>query len=144
MRGFGEAEIVGAIAHLGQQGRGDIEQAQQLLVPALTMDVEQQRPAGVGRVGRVAPPAGEPPEQPGIDGAEGELAGRRAFSGAGQIVEQPGELGGGEIGVEPEAGTALEERFVAVLRQAAAMLGGAAVLPDDGVGEGASRRPVPE
>ena len=47
---------------------------QQLVVPIERVDVEQQRAAGVAVVGHVPPAAGEPPDEPGIDGAEEDLA----------------------------------------------------------------------
>jgi hypothetical protein len=47
------------------------------------VDVEQHRARGVAGVGRVDPPAGEPPEQEAVDRAERELAplGRLARAG---------------------------------------------------------------
>ena len=63
-------------------------------------DVEQQRARGVGGVGRVRA-AGQPPEQEAVDGAEGELAPLRAAARAPvDVVEEPGDLGGREIGIE--------------------------------------------
>ena len=64
-------------------------------------DVVEQRAAGVRRVGEVRP-AGEVPEHPRVDGAEGEVgAGLDAALG-----QQPRQLGGREVRVEHEAGGA--------------------------------------
>ena len=50
--------------------------------------------------------AGELPGEPGVDGAEGELAALGALARARHVVEQPGELGAREVGVEHEARSA--------------------------------------
>ena len=55
------AEIVSAVAHLGQDGHRDVEQDAELLVPLLAVDVEQQGARGVRRVGRVHLAAGQLP-----------------------------------------------------------------------------------
>ena len=60
--------------------------------------------------------AGELPDEPGVDGAEGEFAALGARPRAGHVVEQPGELGAGEIGVEHQPGLAREQRRVAAAR----------------------------
>ena len=48
--------------------------AQQLVVPIERVDVEDQRAAGVAVVGHVPPAAGQPPDEPGVDGAEEDFA----------------------------------------------------------------------
>ena len=52
---------------------------------------------------------GQVPEQPRIDGAEGEFAALGAIARAGDVVENPLELGAGEVGVEQEACFPAEE-----------------------------------
>ena len=54
--------------------------------------------------------AGELPDEPGVDGAEGQLAGLGPGAGAGDVVEQPGDLGAGEVGVDDQAGLLADER----------------------------------
>ena len=85
------------------------------------VDVEEQRARGVGRVGRV-------------HGARRSAAragscrwcrrrarrARRALCAPGHVVEQPGDLGGGEIGIEQQPGPALDQRLVALGLQPAA------------------------
>jgi hypothetical protein len=68
------------------------------------VQVEEQRARGVAGVGDVQPAAAQLPHQPAVDGAEGELAALGALARAGDVVEQPGQLGGGEIGIELQAG----------------------------------------
>ena len=88
--------------------------------------------------------AGELPEQPGVDGAEGEFASFRAAPGAGHMVEQPRELGAGEIRIEEQTGFPAEQRLQAAELQFSAQAGGAAVLPDDGAVERPAGATVPE
>ena len=131
--GLGRAELGGVVAHLRQQRARHAEDLQQLVVPGAGADIEQQRARGVGRVGRVHAPAGQPPQQEGIDGAEGELAALGARARAGDVVEHPGDLGRREIRVEPQPGLRDDRRLVARRAQRLADVGGAPVLPDDGV-----------
>ncbi len=88
--------------------------------------------------------AGQPPDQIGIDGAEREFATLGATAGVGDIVENPGDLRGGEIRIEQKAGARLDEILGAVRFQARAGLGGATVLPDDRVIDGFAAAPVPD
>ena len=44
--------------------------------------------------------AGQPPQQIAIDGAEQQFAALGAFARAGDVVEDPGDFGAGEIGIE--------------------------------------------
>jgi hypothetical protein len=108
------------------------------------MDVEEQRARRVARIGRMHRPAREVPNEPAVDGAEGKLAALGAFTQPRAVVEQPRELRPGEVRVEQQAGLAREERLVASLSQRVTSGRGASVLPDDGVGHGTSRAPVPE
>ena len=122
----------------------NVEERQQLVVPAAGADVEEQRAARVRRIGHVRRAAGQVPDEPGVDGAEGELALRRARARARNVVEQPLELGAREIGVEHEARLARDHRRMARGAQRVAQRRRAPVLPDDGRGDGRARRAVPQ
>ncbi len=87
--------------------------------------------------------ARELPREPGVDGAEGELAALGAHAQARDVVEQPLELGRGEIRVEDEAGLRLNGLLQTFALQRIAARGGAPVLPDDCAVDGLSRAPVP-
>ena len=102
----------------------------------------EQRPRGVGRVGGVA--AGEAREQPGVDRARRELAGRGARAGAVDVVEQPGELGRREVRRDHEARPLAQQRRVPGVLQRPADVLGARVLPDDGRRDRPPRRTLPE
>ena len=77
--------------------------------------------------------AGEMPQQIRIDRAEGEPAGLGGFARARDIVEQPGDLGRREVGIEQQAGALAHQFFVSAARKRGAGLMGAAILPDDRV-----------
>ena len=128
----GLAEIVGAVEHPRQHGARHAEQRQQFVVPILGMDVEQHGARGVGRVGRMHAPAGQVVDQETVDGAEAQLATLGPRAGPRHMVEDPGDLGGGEIGVDQQAGLGAYQLGMAGGHQLLAERRGAAVLPDDG------------
>ena len=74
-RRLGRAVVGIAVAHLRQDRARHIEQPQQVVVPGALGDVVEQRARGVGGVGGVHAAARQPPQQEGVDGAEGEMAG---------------------------------------------------------------------
>ncbi len=131
--GADRAELAGGVAHLRQHGGGNVEQRQELVVPRARLDVEEQGARGVGRVGGVDGAVGQFPKQKGIDGAERQFAVARPRPRAGHVIENPGELGRREIGIEHQAGARPDHRLMAFGLQPRAMIGGAAVLPDDRV-----------
>ena len=126
----------GRAAHLGQQLAGHGEEVEQVVAPVERREVEQHRARRVRDVGRVHGAAGQPPEQPGVDGAEGERRPRRAAV----LAEQPLELRRREVGVghEPAAGLDL------LRGQLAAAGRGAAILPDDRRRDRPARVSLPE
>ena len=73
--GGGHAEPTARRAHLGQAAARHAEQVDQLGRPGEALDVEQQRAAGVRRLGGVHPAgaAGQLPQHPGVDGAHGQV-----------------------------------------------------------------------
>src|SRR5512133_1459147 len=77
--------------------------------------------------------AGEVPEEPGVDGAEGDLTALGSVAQAGGIVQEPSQLGCGEVGVDDQAGLGADGIDEAIAAKIIADSGGAAVLPDDGV-----------
>ena len=132
--GSGLAVDLARRPHLGQHRPRHVQQRQQLVVPLLGVDVEQQRAAGVADVGDVLLAAGQPPDQEAVHGAEQDLAAGGAGAQAIERVEQVLDLGAGEIRVDHQAGLLAECRLVPVGLQAVADRRGHAALPDDGVG----------
>src|SRR5690606_16909891 len=77
--------------------------------------------------------AGEVPDDPGVHGAEEDLATFGALAQALDVVEQPADLGAGEVGGQRQAGLAAEPVLAGVAAELTAQGVGAGVLPDDGV-----------
>jgi hypothetical protein len=88
--------------------------------------------------------AGELPQQIGVDRAEGELAGFRRLARVRHIVEQPGDLGGGEIRIEQQSGAVGYELLVARTGERRAGIVGAAILPDDRIVDRLAGGAVPD
>ena len=60
------------------------------------------------------------------------------------VVEQPGDLGGREVGIEQQAGLGRHRRLVSRRLERAAHVGGAPILPDDGVVDRLTGAPIPQ
>ena len=108
------------------------------------VQIEQQRARRVRRVSHVHGAAREPPHEPAVDRAEGELAALRPRTRARHRVEDPGELRTAEIRVEHESGAAPEERLVACGAQRSTPIGSASVLPDDRTVDRRAGRAIPD
>ena len=119
------------------------EDLQHLLAPVSGPEVEAQRPRGVRRVGRVDPGAGELPDEPRVDGAEGELTAFGATARVGDLVEQPANLRAREVGVEDEPRRPPYGALQPVGAEPVAERSGAAALPDDRAMDRGARRAVP-
>src|SRR5262249_41260914 len=76
---------------------------------------------------------GQLPEEPRVDRAERQLAALSRCSRTFNIVQQPADLAAGEVGVDHQAGLLLDGLEVTLLAEFIAELGGAAILPDDGI-----------
>ena len=130
--GSGFAERVRGILHLRQHRARHVQQLEKIVVPCAGVDIKEQRARGIGGVGRVHLSAGEAPQQVTIDSAEQQFAAHRACTRARDIIEDPGDLGAGKIGIDDQAGLGRDRWLVALVLQPRAEIGGAAVLPDDG------------
>ena len=110
-----DAELCRRIQHLRHHRRRDIEELEQIVIPTLVDDVEQ---VGAGRIADVSDmtlSTGQLVDQPAIDGAECQFAAAGARAGAVHCVQYPGDLGGGEVGVEQQAGAGVEPIVGAIL-----------------------------
>ena len=85
----------------------------------------------------------QPPKQPAINCAERQIASIGFSAGARCIVQNPGNLCRGKIGVQHEAGFLSHFRLMARLGEAAALACSTPVLPDDCVSDGAARCTLP-
>ena len=88
--------------------------------------------------------AGEVPDEPGVDGTEEELAFVSKFLCFRDVVQDPADLGGGEIGVDNQAGLFFDHLRVAFRLQLLCVVSGTAALPDNGVVDGTAGLFVPE
>src|SRR5690625_773081 len=122
-----------SIKDLRENVRGNSEQFKQVFIPLLAMDVEQAGAAGIGGVGPVDSPSGQAPQQKAVDGAKQQFAALGSRPGPGDFIQQPGQLGGGKIGVQQQPRALPDQLPRTGGGQLAAVLGGAPVLPDDGV-----------
>jgi hypothetical protein len=133
--GVGVTVHVGGRLDLRQNRPRDVQQGQDVDVQPQLADVVEQGARGVRVVRDVHLAAGEAIDQPGADGAEGDLAALGAGAQAGNVVEEPLDLGPREVGVDDEPCLAAEHLLVTLLLELVAVAGRAAVLPADGVGD---------
>ena len=87
---------------------------------------------------------GQAPDQEAVHRAEGKSTSFGALSGARHMVEHPADLGGGKIGIEPQPGTFRHHLGVPRGFQSLTDIGGAAILPDDGVANGPTGGALPD
>ncbi len=137
------AERSAAGAHLGQQAVGNLIQSQQFGVPIQLVDIEQPRATGVGVIGGMHLATREAPDQKTIHGAESQIPRLGVTPGTVHVVQQPGHLAGGEIGIQQQSGAALHLLLQPVAAHALARFCRAPILPDDGVVNGGTAGPVP-
>src|SRR5262249_12725631 len=75
--------------------------------------------------------AGGLPDQPGVHRAKGQFAAFRSCPRTWNVVQYPGNLGGGKIGVDHQAGALLDQWLVSISFEPVAEWSRATVLPDD-------------
>ena len=97
------------------------------------MDVEHHGTRGVGVIGNVNASLSHFPYQPGVNGAEQQLAAGSAFTGAFNVVEDPFQFGTGEVGVNHQAGVVTDVLFHPVFLQLFTDVSSTAALPHNRV-----------
>ena len=141
----GDVAKVGARRqHFRHQRFGNTQQRQQVVVPLVGVHVEQHGARGVAHVRHMHLAVGEFPHQPAVHGAKGQLAALGCVARAGHVVQQPLQLGAGEVGVHQQARLGLDGGCVAFASQLGAGGLGAPVLPHDGVVHGLAGLAVPQ
>ena len=138
-----DAELAGAIHDLGQHLQRHAQKLGHVGIPGALADIEQQRAAGVGGVAGMHLAARQPPQQEALDRARGQRALVGGGAAARHVLQDPGDLGAGEIGIEQQAGLVRHHLLVPGLLQVTAEPGGTAVLPDDGVVHRLAGRAIP-
>ena len=129
---------------LGEQGSGDIEKLQKLLVPRERVNVEKQRACRVGYVGGVHLTACQTIDKEAIHRAEAKLAALGARAKPLVVIQHPLKLGGGEVRVNGKSRFLADHRFKSLCAQLVAILCRAAALPDDGGANGLARFSIPQ
>src|SRR5207342_205152 len=127
-----------------QRGRWNSKERGQLGGPSPPLDVVEERPACVGGIRRVDAAAGELPEEPRVDGPEGQISPIGFGAGAGDVIEKPFQLRRRKIGIEAEPRLPRDRALVAGPPQSLASGRGAAVLPDDRGRDGPRCGSLPE
>ena len=107
---------------VGQGVAGYAEEAAQLVGPVAGRQVHQQGPRGVGDVGDVPGAAGHPGDEVGVDGADGVAPGLDERPRVRLVLGEPGQLGAGEVGVEPQPGQLGDPLLVALARAGASQI----------------------
>ena len=126
-----------AVGHgAGQHLHGHPQSAAKFLVPAQPVDVKEHGAGAVGIIRNML--AGEVPDEPAVHRAAQQLAPLGPGPGAGNVIQNPGDLGAGKISVDQKTGGLADVVPDAALRQTLAFLRRAAALPDDGVHNGFS------
>ena len=143
-RGIADSEISGTVANLGQHAHGHVEHLAQRLVPTALANVVERGSARIGGIGEMRLAAAQPPDEKTVDGAEGDVAGGGRLARTRHSVEDPRDLGGGEIRVEAQAGLAAHVGLAMIESQLPASIRGAAILPDNGVVNGRAAATIPE
>ena len=121
--------------HDSRQHRArDVEQREQLVVPVAGVDVEEQRAAGVGRVGDVHAAAGEVPDQPACRWC------RTRARPLGARARAPGTWSSSHLSLVPEKYASSTRPVLRAIigswpaaRSSSQQRRGPPVLPDDGV-----------
>ena len=106
-----DGKIAAGVDNFRQHGARDVEDVEKFVIPDKRVDVEEQGARRVGDIGDVATTAGEFPDEPGVDGAECELAGLCLSACAGNVLQDPANFAGGEVGIEDEASFFCDERI---------------------------------
>ncbi len=124
------------------------EELEEVGIPLQRLYVHEHRSTGVGDVGGVDGAAGQVPHQPRVDGAKEQPVLLEGARNLGNVVQQPAELQGREVGGDREAAQVLQVvGGVGVAREAIQnrLHGGLRprVEPDDGVVQRLPRQLVP-
>src|SRR5690606_26573747 len=115
------------------------EVCQDLLVPLQGLQVHEQGAGSIGHVGDVhaaVNATGQVPQNPAVGGAEEQVSGFGTFASTFDIVQDPLDLGTGEVGGQRQAHGLLVAFKSFIASQLFDDVLGAGVLPDNGVVDG--------
>ena len=141
-----EAVHLGGGLDFGQHAHGDTHVSSDLRIPFEGADVHQQGTGCVGDVGDVnaaVNTTGQVPDQPGVGVAEEQVAALCALAYAFNVVQDPLDLGAGEVGGEVQADDVVVLANTLFACELFNDFLGAGVLPDDCVVDGLAGVLVP-
>ena len=137
------AEVRGTGLNCWHQVGGNVQGGQQLVVPLIGAHIEQHGARGIADIGGVHSAFGELPDQPAVHGAKGQFTVGSQRTRAGHVVQNPFQLGAGEIGVHQQSRFGPDGVGQTPCAQLGAGGFGTPVLPDDGVVNGLTGLAVP-
>ena len=136
LRGVDLAVDLGGGLDFRQHAARNAEVGEDLVVPGEGFQVHEHGARGVGDIGDVhaaVGAAGQVPGHPGVGVAEEQVPGLGGLAGAVDVVEDPLDLGAGEVRRQRQADAFLVAVHAPVGREFLDDVLGAGVLPDDGV-----------
>src|SRR5690606_26293432 len=131
-------------SHLRQHAPGDVQQIQELIIPLVRVDVVEKCTRGVRYIRHVEPAARHFPDEPRIDCPEGQLALLGPFARALHVIQDPLNLGTGEVSIDHELGFLPDEVLMARISEAITVARRSSVLPHDGIVDGFARSAIPD
>ncbi len=90
------------------------------------------------------PAAAQLPDDPAVDRPDGQLPGLGTLARARHVLQQPGDLGAGEVGIDNQARALAYETFVSAVLECLALRSRSPALPDDGAVNRLTALAVPE
>src|SRR2546426_8763415 len=108
------------------------------------MQIEEHGAGGIAGIGCVESATCEVPKQPGIDGAERQLAVLGSFSRALDIVQKPAKFASRKIGVNYQPGLASNVLAETLAFEFVTEAGCSSILPYDCIVERLASEPVPQ
>jgi hypothetical protein len=118
---------------LGQNCSRCADGSEQFVIPRLAVQIEEHSAGSVAWIGDVEATICQIPDEPGIDGAEGEFATIGFFAGPGNMIEEPANFASGKVGIDDETGFVFYQFGLAGFFEIFTKIGRSSVLPDDGV-----------
>ena len=137
------ADHARCIRHARQHGAGNVQRVEQRVVPIVLADVKEHRPARVGRIRHMRPPADEVPRQKAVHRAEADFPALGALVQP-KPIQQPAQLAAGKIGVWHEPCHGFDVLFKSFLAESGDNRRGSAALPDNRIVQRPAGFPIPE
>src|SRR5262249_9686246 len=103
------AEDLVVVQDLGQERRRNPQDLKQVARPLAGLEVHEGRAGGVGDVRDMGGPPRQAPREKSVDRSEEEPSRLRLSPRSAHLLENPGQLGAREVGIQPETGLSVEE-----------------------------------